>query len=73
MSKIKQQMQTYAMNVSLILRDAIKANGYEIEETNYEYDGLRMLISETHEIGKMHYEIKIIPQPFINPDRKVED
>lgn len=67
MSKMKQILQTRSMELLLTIRQNIKG-AYTIIGTHYRgRDELLMVVSENIDGRKMHYEIIIRPQPYMDP------
>lgn len=70
MSKIKEAMQTYALDLALEVRRNLNPT-YEVVASNYRGGGdLVMLVKEKRDGLDCYYELIIRPQPYMNPDRK---
>lgn len=72
MAKVKELITTYCMDLCLTIRSAIKGD-YDVLSTNYTADGIEMMIKQETPAGSMHYEIKIISQPYMDPSREKKE
>jgi hypothetical protein len=72
MSKVKEVIETYCIDLVLAIRSSLKG-AYEISNTNYLPEGMRFIVKENTPAGEMHYEVTVIPQPLMSSSRSEKD